>query len=315
MDEYKSEILIIGAGPAGLSAGVYCARAHRDTIILDGKEPSALLKAKEIKNWLGEQDIHGDVLLQKFKDHALSHEMVRMVEGDVISLMVGMGPNIVSTRSATITSDVIIIATGTGKRKEVIKNETNLIGYGVSYCALCDGPLFREKNVYLYGDDEELIEDALILNQMGCKTHIITSRDITELPEKINVVEKEGIEVLDNLEIVEAIANAEGVIETITCKPIGEEDPDAENLMEFNLSCLFILSHVPSNSIFKKAGIELDQNGNVKVDDNQQTNIAGVYAAGDVTGGLYQVAFAVAEGARAGINACKYLRTRKKDEE
>ena len=84
-------------------------------------------------------------------------------------------------------------------------------------------------------------------------------------------------------------------------------------MIEIELDCLFILSHIPSNSIFKKSGVELDENGNVKVDENQQTNIKGVYAAGDVTGGLFQVVFAAGEGARAGINANKYLRQLKKD--
>ncbi|MCJ7649986.1 MAG: FAD-dependent oxidoreductase, partial [Candidatus Lokiarchaeota archaeon] len=174
MDEYKCEILIIGSGPAGLSAGIYCGRANRDTIILSGKEPSALAKTKEIKNWLGEKDVTGQELLKKFKNHTESHETVRIIEGDVISLMIGMGMNMISTRSANISSDVVIIATGTGERKEIIKNESNLIGYGVSYCSLCDGPLYREREVYLYGNDEEVLEDALELHQMGCITHVIT---------------------------------------------------------------------------------------------------------------------------------------------
>jgi thioredoxin reductase (NADPH) len=312
MDEYKCEVLIIGAGPAGLSAGVYCGRANRDTIILDGKELSALAKTKEIQNWLGEKGVSGQDLLKKFRNHAESHETVRIIEGDVISLMIGMGMNMISTRTANISSDVVIIATGTGKRKEIIKNESNLIGYGVSYCALCDGPLYRERVVYLYGDDEEVLEDALALHQMGCIVHIITPVSISELPLKVNEVKESGIEIIENMEIVEVISNSDGIIEKIGCKPV-DSDLAEEELIEYELNCLFILSHVPSNSIFKKAGIELDENGNVKVEENQLTNVAGVYAAGDVTGGLFQVVFAAAEGARAGINANKYLRQLKKN--
>jgi len=313
MDEYKCEILIIGSGPAGLSAGVYCGRASRDTIILSGKEPSALAKTKEIKNWLGEKDINGYELLKKFKEHTESHETVKIIEGDVISLMVGMGMNMISTRTANIASDVVIIATGTGERKEIIKNESNLIGYGVSYCALCDGPLYKEREVYLYGNDKEVLEDALALHQMGCITHIITKVGFEELPEMAKEVKEKGIEIIDKTEIVEAISNADGVIQKIKCKPVNKELIADDELVEYDLNCLFILSHVPSNSIFKKAGIELDEYKNIKIDENQQTNLKGVYAAGDVTGGLYQVVFAVAEGSRAGINACKYLRQIKKD--
>jgi thioredoxin reductase (NADPH) len=313
MEEYKCEVLIIGSGPAGLSAGVYCGRANRDTIILSGKEPSALTKAKEIKNWPGEIDITGQELLEKFKTHATSHNRVKIVEGDVISLMIGMGMNMISTRTANISSDAVIIATGTGKRKEIIKNESNLIGYGISYCALCDGPLYRERDVYLYGSDQELLEDALALHQMGCIVHVITPENKENLPEKVNELIERKIDVIDKMEIIEAISDSDGVIQKILCKPIDKEITEEEPLREFELSCLFILSHVPSNSIFKKAGIELDDFGNVKVDENQKTNIEGVYAAGDVTGGLYQVVFATAEGSRAGINACRYLRQRKKE--
>lgn len=313
MEEYKCEVLIIGSGPAGLSAGVYCGRANRDTIILNGKESSALAKAKEIKNWLGEREITGPELLEKFRNHTISHKTVKIIEGDVISLMVGMGMNMISTRTANIASDVVIIATGTGNRKEIIKNESNLIGYGVSYCALCDGPLYKDKHVYIYGNDDELIEDALALHQMGCLVHVITPESKENLPEKINELIEEKIDVIEQMEIIEAISNSEGIIQKIRCKPINKELSEEEEPIEFELSCLFIISHVPSNSIFKKAGIELDENGNVKVDEDQKTNIEGVYAAGDVTGGLYQVVFASAEGARAGINACKHLRQIKKE--
>ncbi|MBA7627424.1 Thioredoxin reductase [subsurface metagenome] len=312
LKEYKCEVLIIGAGPAGLSAGVYCGRANRSTIILDGKEPSALEKTKEIQNWLGEADIGGLELLKKFRKHAESFDNVEIIKGDVIALMLGMGMNMVSTRNANITADVVLIATGTGVRKEIIKGESGLIGFGVSYCALCDGPLFKERNVYLYGSDEEVLEDALALDQMGCITHIITNVGFNDLPELATEVKEKGIEIIDNMEIVEAISDSDGIIQKILCKTTKPEHEDQE-IKEYELACLFILSHIPSNSIFKKAGVELDENGNVAADEHQQTNIQGVYAAGDVTGGLFQVVFAAAEGARAGINACKYLRKTKKE--
>ncbi len=313
MEEYKCEVLIIGSGPAGLAAGVHCGRSNRNTIILSGKEPSSLAKAKEISNWPGEKEITGEHLLEKFRSHAANHETVRILEGDVISLMIGMGMNMISTRTANISSDVVIIATGTGKRKEIIKNESNLIGYGVSYCALCDGPLYKDRDVYLYGNDEELLEDALALDQMGCIVHVITPESKENLPDKVNELIERKIDVIDKMEIIEAISDSDGIIQKILCKPIDKEITEEEPAKEFELSCLFIFTHVPSNSIFKKAGIELDDYGNVKVDENQKTNIEGVYAAGDVTGGLFQVVFATAEGSRAGINACKYLRHLKKE--
>jgi len=330
MDEFECEVLIIGAGPAGLTAGIYCARANRNVIILEGKELTALERTKEIQNWPGEIDIKGKKLLKKFRDHALSYsENVRIIKGDVISLMLGMGVNMTSTRTANITSDVTIIATGRGNRKEIIKGESALLGYGVSYCALCDGPLYRDKVVYLYGNDEETLEDALALHQMECITHVITNKSIEELHELVREstshphrhhdhhrrhhhLKDTGIEIFDNMVVIEAVANSEGIIEKIICKSTKTEEEEPESLIEFELSCLFILSHISSNSIFKKAGVDIDDRGNIKVDEEQSTNLKGVFAAGDVTGGLFQVVVATGEGAKAGINASKYLRQLKK---
>jgi thioredoxin reductase (NADPH) len=314
MDEFKCEVLIIGSGPAGLSAGIYCARANRDVIILEGKEISSLSRANEIQNWPGEIEIKGKYLLEKFRSHTESYsENIRIIKDDVISLMLGMGVDITSTRTAKITSDVVIIASGRGTRKEIIKGEDTLIRYGISYSALSDGPLYKDKVVYLYGKDGEMLEDALILHQMGCLVRIITDVGEDELPEMVYQVKEVGIEIIDNMEIIEAVPNSEGVIERILCKSTKNESEDTDEIKEFELNCLFILSHISSNSIFKKAGVELDDKGNIRTDDDQKTNIDGVYAAGDCTGGIFQVVFATAEGARAGISACKYLRQIKKE--
>ena len=314
MDELKCEVLIIGAGPAGLSAGIYCARANRDVIILDGKELSALTQAKEIQSWPGEIEVKGKHLLEKFRAHTESYsENIRIIKGDVISLMLGMGVNRTSTRTANITSDIVIIATGRGTRKEIIKGEDVLLGFGVSYSALSDGPLYKDKVVYLYGIDDEMLDDALALQQMGCIVRIITKVGIEKLPEKIYDVKEVGIEVFENMEVIEAVPDSEGTIQKIICKSTKPESEEIEEIKEFELSCLFILSHISSNSIFKKAGVELDDMGNIKVDEEQKANLKGVYAAGDCTGGIFQVVFATAEGARAGINACKYLRQLQKE--
>ena len=311
LEQYSCEILIIGSGPAGCSAAIYCGRAQRDIIILDGKQESALDQTHEIFNYPGYGVMKGPNLLKKFREHAQSHENVRMIKGDVISLIIGMGSNMISTRTANITADAVIIATGRGQRKETIKGEEALNGFGVSYCALCDGPLYRDKVIFLYGNDEEVLEEALILKQMGCIVNIMTEIGMDELPDKINDVKRSNIEIFDKYQIIEIVGNNQGVIQKIICN---STDPDKPNeIKTFELDCLFILSHLPSNSIFKKAGIELDERGNIKVDEEQQTNVKGVYAAGDVTGGLYQVVFATSEGARAGLNANKYVRHLKKD--
>ncbi|TFF99326.1 MAG: hypothetical protein EU541_05200 [Promethearchaeota archaeon] len=303
LKEYECEIAIIGGGPAGLNAAIYCGRSNRDTIVLDGESPSALERTKEIDNWLGEHNIEGKELIKKFKDHAKKIRDIRFIQGEAISLMLGMGKNMISTRSANITADAVIIATGRGERKDIIKGESDLVGYGVSYCALCDGPLYRDRKVFLYGNSEEVLEDALVLDQMGCQVNIITEKSINEMPEQIETVKQKEIQVVNNMEIVEVAKNSGNLLDKIICKSTNNGETK-----EFETDALFIFTHVPSNSIFQKAGIELDEKGNIKVDENQLTNLKGVYAAGDVTGGILQVIFAAAEGARAGINAARYIR-------
>ncbi|MFX0188762.1 MAG: NAD(P)/FAD-dependent oxidoreductase [Candidatus Hodarchaeota archaeon] len=311
LDQYNCEILIIGSGPAGCSAAIYCGRAQRDVLILDGKQESALEYPNEIMNYPGYELMTGPELLKSFRDHAQSHETVRLIKGDVISLIIGMGSNMISTRTANITADAVIIATGRGLRKESIKGEEALNGFGVSYCALCDGPLYKDRVVFIYGNDEEALEEALILQQMGCIVNIITEVGIEDLPDKIKEVKDNNIKVFDKYQIIEVVGNNQGIVQKIICS---STDPNKPNeIKTFELDCLFILSHLPSNSIFKKAGIELDERGNIKVDMEQKTNVKGVFAAGDVTGGLYQVVFATSEGARAGINANKYVRQLKKE--
>lgn len=311
LEQYNCEILIIGSGPAGCTAAIYCGRAQRDTIILDGKQESALGQTHEILNYPGYKEMAGPDLLKKFREHAQSHKTVRLIKGDVISLIIGMGSNMISTRTANITADSVIIATGRGIRKETIKGEEALSGFGVSYCALCDGPLYRERVVFLFGNDEEVLEEALILHQMDCIVNIISEVGINDFSNKIKEVKENNIDVYTNYQIIEIVGNNKGVIQKIICK---STDPKKDNeIKTFELDCLFILSHLPSNSIFKKAGIELDEKGNIKVNIEQKTNVNGVFAAGDVTGGLYQVVFAASEGARAAINANKFVRQLKKD--
>ena len=156
------------------------------------------------------------------------------------------------------------LASGRGTRKEIIKGEDTLIRYGISYSALSDGPLYKDKVVYLYGKDQEMLEDALTLQQMGCIVRIITDVGEDQLPEMIYQVKEAGIKVIENMEVIEAVPDSEGIIEKIICKPVNAEKEDTEEIMEFELSCLFILSHISSNSIFKKAGVELDDRGNIK---------------------------------------------------
>ncbi len=309
MDEYSCDVLIIGAGPAGLTAGLYCGRSGRDTIILEGKEPPAILLAKDIYNYPGFERIEGPKLQEHFRKPFKHYKTVKFLPGDVISLMVGMGKNMISTRTANIMADAVIIATGRGLRKEKIKGEDSFLGYGVSYCALCDGPIYKGKTVYLYGSDEEMFEDGLILTDMGCNVKIIVPKQLDTLSgalvEKVKEIKEKNIEIFENSEVIEIVGDSKGVVQKIVCKPISSSDPSENKI--FSLSCLFIFSHVPSNAIFKKAGVDLDEHGNIKIDKDQHTNLKGIFAAGDVTGGLYQVVFATAEGAKAGIMACKYL--------
>ncbi|MFC2168005.1 NAD(P)/FAD-dependent oxidoreductase [Acidobacteriota bacterium] len=300
----ETEVLIIGAGPAGLTAGLYTARAGKKTIVLEGRTSSRLDLGYDIENYPGFISIDSRELRDKFKKHA-EHFGAEVISGDVIDFNLTIDPKMITTRDLFIQAKTVILATGKPMSKgKMIPGEEKLIGSGVSYCSNCDGPLYRGRQVLALGNSEEAVEDILALSQMGCKI-VWISGDKKEFvfSEKIQQELRDEDIDLRPKTVLKRILGEQKVEKVVLIQNNIEE--------EFNVEGIFIFRDIPTAPLFNKAGITLDHRQCVQTDNNQNTNVNGVFAAGDLTCGGMQVVSAAGEGCLAALQAIKYIRTLK----
>jgi len=296
----KADILIIGSGPAGLTAGIYAARAGKKTLILEGRSSSRLAIGYEIENYPGFPSINSLELLEKFRNHAVQFG-AEILTGDANAFGLDSSPKYITTKDAFIEAGAVIIATGKPfSRERMIPGEERLMGQGVSYCAACDGPLYRGADVAALGHNEEAREDVLALNQMGCRVHWIMGKKPSALSdEDLNDLRKRGIHPHPQTEIAGIVG--EKRVGGVLLKT-------ADSQEELPVAGVFIFREIPTAPLFSKAGLSLDHRQCVSVDRAQRTNLDGVFAAGDVTCGGLQIASAVGEGCVAAMQALAFLR-------
>lgn len=297
--EIKTEVLIVGGGPAGFAAALYAARANKKTLVLKGKAKSSLELAHKVENYPGVESASGKEILDIFENQAKSFG-AEILPSDVIEYGLGFDPKMVTTRGEIITADVVIIATGRGSHKVQVENEDRYLGMGVSYCAICDGAFYRGKKVVVYGNDSEALEDAIMLKQLGCDVTLISYCKKVKCPEKLRESARaKGIDILSDTRIKSI--DGDSMVERITV-----ESSEGGQIIDTN--AVFIIQHVPGGKLLQRAGVNLNQRDCVIVNREQETNLPGVYAAGDVTCGGMQVATAVGEGVMAALQAMKYMR-------
>ena len=295
---------IIGGGPAGYSAALFCARAGLDTVVLEKLSAGGqMAETGKIENYPGFDDgIDGFELGMKMEKSALKFgaesKYCRVISADLKS-----NPKVIKTTDGHILSHSVIIATGAFPRKLAIKDEEKLIGKGVAYCAYCDGMMYKGKTVAVIGGGDSAAEDALYLSSICRKVYLIHRRDKLRASESyIKALEKHNnIELILNAEPLEFIHG-----DTLTGIRLGNT---ADNHI-FDLDCnaVFVaIGRVPESEIFKDQ-LETDKYGYIKAGEDCATNIVGVFAAGDVrTKALRQVVTAVADGANAAKSAKDYI--------
>ena len=296
----KADILIIGAGPAGLTAAIYGARAGKTTIVLEGRAASRLSFGYDIENYPGFPSINSVELLGKFMGHARQFG-AEIVTGDAIAFGLDSDPKYVTTKDAFIEAGTVILATGKPfSRERMIPGEDRLTGLGVSYCSTCDGPLYRGADVAAYGPSEQAVEDVLALNQAGCRVHWIPGKKGEEAARAHSEeFVRKGIHIHPGAEIAEI--SGEKRVEKVVLAGEGTR-------VELAVAGVFIFREIPTAPFFSRAGVTLDHKQCVAVDRHQKTNLPGVFAAGDVTCGGLQIASAVGEGCVAAMQALAYLR-------
>jgi len=304
-DSRKIDVLIIGGGPAGLTAAIYSSWLGLKTIVLEaGIVGGRAWLAPKIENFPGfEFGVKGNELVEKMRLQALRFHAQIEDADEVIGLdLKGESKRIVS-RKQSYEASALIIATGTQRRKLLVAGEADFVGRGVSYCVTCDGPFFRNAAVAVVGNGEEAAIDALFMADLASRILLISEQQ--ELNFKGTLFER--LRNKPNIEIIR------GQVVRI----VGEQVVQAISILEFDskrevqrdVKGVFVsLGGVPMTAVVKNAGIATDRTGCLIVDRQQKTNIPGVFAAGDCTCGGMQVITAAGEGAMAAMRASSYVR-------
>jgi len=291
------ELAIIGAGPAGYSAAIYGVGAGLKTVIFDkGLGGGLAAVSPNIENYPGFESITGMELVEKMKVHASKYTKINLSE-EVQNISKTKDMFTIRTDKTSYNVKAVLLCTGTEYRKLGAPGEKELQGKGVSYCATCDGFFFKNKKVAVIGGGNSALIEAIFLKQIGCEEVFLIHRRDQLRAEKSyqdEAVEK-GVKIIYQTQ-VESI---EGEERLEFLKLHNVKDDKKTNL---SVDGVFIsVGEVPQSQLAKDLGVKLDEKGFIIVDSQQRTNIDGVYAAGDITGGLRQVVTACAEGAIAAL--------------
>ena len=307
------DLVIIGGGPAGISAGIYAGRAKLKTLIIEKESMGGQIKSThEMVNYPGILHTTGPEYMETLKKQALDFD-VKFKEDEVLDLNLSGDIKVIKTKKEEIQSRAIIFATGASPKKLGFKGEEEFTGRGVAYCATCDGEFFRGLDVFVIGGGYSAAEEALFLTKFARKVTIAVRKSEFACAKSIvdKVMAHPKIEVLFNTELQEV--SGDGLLQVAKFK-----NNKTEETFEYRASdedgtfgVFVFIGHKPQTEILKNR-VELDAQGYVLTDENMQTNIEGVYAAGDLRPkSLRQVVTAVADGAIASTNAEKYIAEQK----
>ena len=279
------DVIVLGSGPAGLAAAVAAQGRNKKVLVIGNRwEDSPLARAERIDNYLGLPGMNGREMLEVFHRHAVASG-AEMVTGRVISLMEWDG-FMLTVGSDVYQGKVLVLAPGV-VRQAKFPGEQEYLGRGVSYCATCDGMLYRGKRVIVVGRSKDAPHEANFLKGLGCQVTYVTQKEPEGLDAEISVVKANRLEVEGGETVTALIADGE----RLPCDGV------------------FILRDaVASTDLLPQLATE---GGAIVVDRAMATNVPGVFAAGDCTGGPLQIAKAVGEGHIAGLSAADYLDQKK----
>ena len=303
-EEY--DVIVIGGGPAGLAAGLYAGRSMLRVAVISKDFGGQVLDAHLVENYPGFLSIKGSELMEKFKEHAEKFG-AELVQAEVISIGRDERGFIVETSAGTTRAKAIIYATGSVHRKLGVPGEEELLGKGVSYCAICDAALFRNKVVAVVGGGNTAFMDAELLTEYASKVYLIhRRRGFRAEPIYVERLKKNPKVEFVIPYVVKRI-EGEGKVEKLVL-----ENRETGDEMILPVDGVFIdIGMEPQTDLLKPLGVELTEKGYVKVNSDQSTNIPGLYAAGDVTtacNGVHQIITAAAQGTVAALSAYEYIK-------
>ena len=299
IDENKTkfDVIIIGAGPAGYTAGIYSSRARHDTLILSGILPGGqLVNTTDVENYPGfENGIMGPDLMINFRKQT-ERMGTTIVDDEVTKVDFKQKPFKVSTASKEYEAKAVIVCTGANPRKLGLDGETTFAGKGVSYCATCDGPFFRNQELVVAGGGDSAVEEATFLTKFATAVHLVHRRDelrASKVMQERAFADKK-IKFHWNKNVKEIIGN--GKVQKIV---LADTKTDEKTTLE--VGGIFVaIGHEPNTKLFVEQ-IELDKQGYVVLKENTKTSVEGVFAAGDVHDHRYRQAITAAG---FGCNRC-----------
>lgn len=308
MLEKEFDVVILGGGPAGFSAGIYTARGNVSTAILDvsmlGGQPSNYL---ELENYPAFMKIGGFELMEKFEEHAdmFGVQKFPMQEIEFIDLV--SSPKIVKTKEAEFRAKSVIIATGAKPMKLGVKGEEEFTGRGVSYCAVCDGAFYKDKVVAIVGGGNSAVEEAIYLTKFASKVYIIHRRDELRADKIIQdrAANNEKIEFVLNSVVCEI--QGQDLVNNLILK-----NTKTDEMFNLAVDGVFPYIGITPNVENISGQITQDKAGFIITDETMKTSIDGVFAIGDVRKTpLRQVITAASDGAIAGVYSVKYIESLK----
>lgn len=308
MLEKEFDVVILGGGPAGFSAGIYTARGNVSTAILDvsmlGGQPSNYL---ELENYPAFMKIGGFELMEKFEEHAdmFGVQKFPMQEIEFIDLV--SSPKIIRTKEVEFRTKSVIIATGAKPMKLGVKGEEEFTGRGVSYCAVCDGAFYKDKVVAIVGGGNSAVEEAIYLTKFASKVYIIHRRDELRADKIIQdrAAKNEKIEFVLNSVVCEL--QGQDLVNNLILK-----NTKTDEMFNLAVDGVFPYIGITPNVENISGQITQDKAGFIITDETMKTSIDGVFAIGDVRNTpLRQVITAASDGAIAGVYAVKYIESLK----
>ncbi|MDW5550318.1 thioredoxin-disulfide reductase [Methanosarcina sp.] len=305
------DLIIVGGGPGGLSAGIYAVRFGLNTLVLERSEISGQIALSGlVENYPGFPAISGLELMEKYKTHAQETGVETKIT-DVLSVRSEGEKKIVSTDSGDLESKAVIIATGANPKHLNVPGEKEFLSKGVSYCATCDGPFFKNKTVVVVGGGNTAINEAILLSKIARKVYLIHRRDRLRaakvLQDKVFAIA--NIEFIFNASIQEILGSSGEIrrVEKIIYKDIKSEEQH-----ELATDGVFIYVGIHPNT--EIIDVEKDKEGFIRTDRFLETSMKGVYAVGDCRDTpIWQLVAAVRDGALAATSANEYIESLKKE--
>ena len=294
------DIIIIGAGPGGLTAGIYAGRQGTKNLILDRDLAGGIgREVPEMENYPGFESISGLKLIETMKEQAIKN--CELHENENVTEVVKTEDEyrfIVKTDKAEYKSKSIILATGSSHRHLNANGEEEFKGKGVSYCATCDGFFFQGRDIIMVGGGNSALQEALYLKNLGANVTLVHRRDEFRAQKHLqDMIEQEGIDIIYNATVEEIKGNM--LVESVVLK-----DTQTGELTEMPINGIFIsVGYIPHTELATQLGVDLDESGHIIIDKDQKTNVDYVYAIGDVCVGLKQWVVACGEGAVAATTA------------